>query len=245
MRKFTFLALLLCTFTLTSCIETLEEIFVNKDGSGEYSLTVDMSGLFSNPMMKAMMEQAAEEEGLDSTGMDLGETDTLFMMGEGEDILSRTAMHMVMSDSMGKFFFNMTFPFEDLSEIDEFSKALAEQAAENEEEGEEGALAGSPMGGGMAAFTGSGGLSLNKRTLKRAPAPPVDKEASTDEDMEMMKMFMGEATYTTIYHLPGEVKSTTFEGATVDGKVVTVEHSLIDVMEGNAKVEGEVVFKKK
>ncbi|MCB0568646.1 MAG: hypothetical protein KDC66_02735, partial [Phaeodactylibacter sp.] len=66
---------------LTSCIETLEEIYLNKDGSGKYSLTLDMSELFANPMMKAMLDEAAKEGAADA-GLNLGQMDTIIYLKE-------------------------------------------------------------------------------------------------------------------------------------------------------------------
>ena len=57
MRKLTMLLLGLSLMSLTSCIDMLEELYLNKDGSGTYNITFDMSGLFSDPMMKGMLEE--------------------------------------------------------------------------------------------------------------------------------------------------------------------------------------------
>jgi hypothetical protein len=239
MRKLSYFVLLLSAFTLTGCIETLEEIFLNKDGSGEYRITFDMSEALSNPMMKAMIEGMAEEEGMAESGFDLGQTDTLISMANGkEGLLDKAVMHMVTSDSTGEFFINMTFPFEDVSDIEKFFEELSSEGGD--------ATAAGPLGGGSGLFAPSGALSLKKRTLSRA-APESDNEMSSmleGEEGEFMKMFLSSATHKTVYHFPGSIKKTTIEGATVDGKTVTVENSLLDMLEGKAKQEGDIVFKK-
>jgi hypothetical protein len=240
MKKLTLLAVLFCAFALSSCIETLEEVYLNKDGSGKYSLTFDMSEVFSNPMMKSMIEEAAKEEGGEDMGMDLGETDTLIMMGNGSGgIFDKTVMHMLMSDSTGQFKINMTFPFDDVSEIDQFYEEFAEEGA--------GAEA-NPLGGGGGFFIQGGGFELAKRKLIRKPADAensANDELFAGEDGEFMKMFFASSAYTSVYHLPGSIKSTNIEGAQVEGNTVTVERNFIDLLEGKVGLDGEISYKRK
>ena len=239
MTKNIFLLLAACTFLLTSCIETLEEIYMNKDGSGKYNVTFDMSEFFSNPMMKSMIEEAAKEEG-EASGFDLGETDTLIHLGDSglaEGVMKNAVMRMTMSDSLGKFLVNMSFPFENVGQIDEFFQELSEQGA--------GADAG--MMGGMGSLLMPGGkFAFQKKRLTRMKN---DQEGASElfagEDGEFMKMFFSGGTHTTVYHLPGKVKKTTIEGAEVDGNTVTVERPLMDLMEGKVGLEGEIRFKNK
>ena len=239
MTKNIFLLLVASSFLLTSCIETLEEIYLNKDGSGKYNVTFDMSEFFSNPMMKSLIEEAAKEEG-EEGGFDLGETDTLIHLGESgmaEGVMKNAIMRMTMSDSLGKFMINMSFPFENVGQIDEFFQQLSEQGA--------GPDAG--MMGGMSNMLTPGGKFVFKK--KRLTRLKADKSGADDlfagEDGEFVKMFFSGGSHTTVYHLPGKVKKTTIEGAEVDGNTVTVERPLMDLMEGKAGLEGEIRFKNK
>ncbi|HHJ51239.1 MAG TPA: hypothetical protein ENJ88_10125 [Phaeodactylibacter sp.] len=52
---------LLASFFFTGCIDILEELHLNADGSGTYALTTDMSA-FMSPEMKELMNAANEEE---------------------------------------------------------------------------------------------------------------------------------------------------------------------------------------
>ncbi|MCB0586024.1 MAG: hypothetical protein KDD06_11945 [Phaeodactylibacter sp.] len=237
MTKHIFLLLAACSFLLTSCIETLEEIYLNKDGSGKYSVTFDMSEFFSNPMMKSMIEEAAKEEGAEGS-FNLGETDTLIYFGESgmaEGVMKEAVMRMTMSDSLGKFMVSMNFPFENVGQISEFYQKLSEESA--------GAEAG-PMGGMGSMLMPGGKFAFKKKRLSRMAA---DKEGAeglfAGEDGEFMKMFFSGGTHTTVYHLPGKVKKTTIEGAEVEGNTVTVERPLMDLMEGKVGLEGEIRFK--
>ena len=54
--------LLLCVFTLTSCFELREEIYIKKDGSGTYSLTVDLSGRKQEVAITTSLTDSTQEE---------------------------------------------------------------------------------------------------------------------------------------------------------------------------------------
>ncbi|PIY12504.1 MAG: hypothetical protein COZ18_01870 [Flexibacter sp. CG_4_10_14_3_um_filter_32_15] len=58
--QFTFL--LLCVFTLTSCFELREEVYIKKDGSGTYSLTVDLSGRKQEIAVTTSLTDSTNEE---------------------------------------------------------------------------------------------------------------------------------------------------------------------------------------
>ena len=47
----------------TSCFDILEEVHLQKNGSGKYLLTMDMSGIMSDPFMKEAIGEAMKSEG--------------------------------------------------------------------------------------------------------------------------------------------------------------------------------------
>lgn len=236
MKPSAVLLLLLCAFGLSSCIETLEEVFFNKDGSGVYSTTVDMSEFFNNPMMKGMLEEAMKEDS-SAAPFDMTETDTLINMGQDApegSLLKRANMHLKMSDAEGEFKIKITFPFEKVDEIADFFEELNESGE---------SMSGLP-GGDM--LTSGGRFEWSKRKLVRQAKPKGDEASPLEgEDGDFMKMFLADASHKTVYHFPGKVKSTDIQGATIDGKTLSVEHSLIDLMEGEADLAGSVKFKRR
>ena len=62
LKKLLFFMCAAAMLTLTGCFEMVEEVYLNRDGSGKYLISIDMSDLFSDPMMKGIMEQAAKEQ---------------------------------------------------------------------------------------------------------------------------------------------------------------------------------------
>lgn len=246
MKRLLVLILGLSLLGLTSCIDMLEELSLNKDGSGTYNITFDMSGIYNDPMMKGMMEEMMQgEDGLSLENGLSEEMDTLIRFAdmpaerkqqlEKPEFWDRVSMRMIMSESQKAFRTELKLDFKSLDEIDYFYKNLDKISDDDQAGG---------MGGGMPEFLPSGGLfSLNKRTLERLPSPQA-KNTMSEEEMNMVKMFFAAATYKTVYNLPGRVKKTTIPGAEVAGKTVTISHPFLEMMEGKAKMDGMIKFRR-
>ncbi|MBL7793263.1 MAG: hypothetical protein JNK77_13115 [Saprospiraceae bacterium] len=228
-------------FGLTACFDIVEEVHLERNGSGKYAINVDMSSMFKDPFMKGMMAESLQQGGAEA---DMEKDTMIYFKDEPKladldakdrKVLEKLTMHMVMSESQEKMLIQMEFPFSNVSEIAQLTKALKNM----------------DTGGGMGGFMGSGGMmtpggeaafELSKGKLKRLPMPAAEK-LEEDENMAFMKMFLESANYKTIYHLPGKVKKASFSNAEVDGSTVTVTHSLLELMEGKAKLDGEIKFK--
>lgn len=242
MRKIFVLLLSASLFTLTGCFDIVEEVFLNKNGSGKYLITMDMSSMFSDSFMKGMMEEALAEQNGGAAGEMEKDTVIYFKdISEEADLTTAEAklienatMKMNMSQKNEKMLVVMEFPFQDVKDLAEIMK-IADKVGADENMG------GGMMGGGMITSK-SALFELNKKTLARLPMPKPNTEEA-EEGMEMIKMFLGGATYKTIYHLPGKVKKTNIPGAEVDGNTVTVEASLLEMIDGKSKIDGTIKFK--
>lgn len=233
--------LMVALFSLTGCFDVIEEMDLNRDGSGKYTLTFDMSGLFTDPFMKEMMESTIKEQGLADEKMEVDTVvylknapDSLRKKFDRPDFLDKIVMRSTISESKKKMVTSIELDFDEVSDIDYFYKNMEKLGDQNQGAG--GAL--SPGSG----FMPSGALfTYGKKKLSRLPAPKPSAEQN--EEMEMVKMFLGEATYKTIYHLPGKVKKATMANAEIDGQTVVVTTSYLDLIDGKAKLAGEIRFK--
>lgn len=231
-----------CTlFCLTGCLDMVEEMTLNRDGSGNYSLTFDMSSILEDPMMKGMMEQMMQEqEGIDM-GEDGLEQDTVIyfkdspelaeLYEENPEFWDNVKMHTIMSESKKKMKVSMQFDFKSIDDINYFYQNLQKMGEKNQ------------VSGGFLPLSNKGLFSMKRKQLVRAPVEVDTTNKSNNEEMEMAKMFFATGTYQTIYHLPGKVKKSTIPDATMDGKTVSIRHSLLDVMDGKAKLDGMIKFK--
>ena len=76
----------------------------------------------------------------------------------------------------------------------------------------------------------------------------VDQELfkkSLDSTMQGAEAFLGQSSYTFIYHFPKEIKSTNIETGIIseDGKTLTYEVSLMDAMTKPEEIKIEVELK--
>lgn len=244
MRKFNLLVLLLALFSLQSCFDVVENMKVNKNGSGTYELTYDLSSVMANGMMKEMLKESMQsEEGPFANMMVDGavEMDTVIqlkdsplaeeMEGDVPEVMKKAKMAMNMSESQGVFKIVLSLDFDKVAEIADFYKLLQETGEDQQ---------------GFGAMMPSNGLfQLNGKTLTRQAmdVSAASEAMGDDESMAMMKMMMAGATYTTIYEFPKKVKSTTIPDAEVGKKTVTVTRDFLKIMEGKGDLAGKIKFK--
>lgn len=222
--------LILAVAIAPSCLEIEEEISLNKDGSGSYLMSIDMSEVME--MLQGMM--AGNEEAMDQAGM-----------GKMDSTLQETANKLREIEGISKvkhsvegFRFSIGYDFTSVSVL-------------NQAQGEGSSL--TAMGAGLDPSMSSDGenFELNKRTFSRAPAPIDDlMEGMSDEEagsIDMVKMFLGEAAYKMTYRMPGKVKSASNDLSEIqaDGKTVITEVPMLDWLEGNADVGNEIKFKRR
>lgn len=262
MKKLIFTLCLAATFTFTSCINILEEMFLNKDGSGTYSITVDMSALMDESMQDMLKSFAQDEDDAEAEEEEIAEepteTDTVMYFKDmpveqrGElsrpDFYDKVSMKLQVSDSKELMIMSFIVDFDNAADIDYFLQNMDKmmQAGQNEENPMGGMGGGSDgMLGGLMPAAGVKDYQLfeiGKKMLVRAKAPAP--EAEEDESMAMLRMMLAGAEYKTVYHLPGKVKKVSNPDAQIDGKTVTIEGDLIEVMEGKADLSTTVKFKK-
>lgn len=220
---------LLAFVVVPGCLDIEEEVFINADGSGTYVNHVDMNGIVDMIMMMAP-DSVKEEIGanpdmfLDSLFQSQEMTSSLAVMAERyeeQDGVSNAATTMVDG--------TMTISF-DFASVESLNLALSQTAEENE------------LGFLTPSFAWKKG-----RLTRLAGSSSDEMDEELQSQMEMMKMMMGDATYTTRYHFPGKVKSNTNQDASLldAGKTVVVEHSLLEVMEDPTLLGNEIKFKKR
>ncbi len=242
MRKITFVLIAVLGVLTSGCFNVFEELSLNRDGSGTYSMKMDLSGFISDDFMKGMLQEAINQEEAASSLQDLEQDSLILFKNLPADLKDRTGrpefwenvtMRIKISDKNDEFYTLMTVKFREVSDIDFFHQHVSTLLAEN------------GAGGMLPTDIVPGGASFRfgKNSITRLNAEAVQSEDMEGEEMEMMKMLMGESKYTTTYKLPGAVKKTTIPGAKVSGSTVKVEAGLVSIMEGKGNVSGEIRYK--
>ncbi len=234
-----------CTVSvlLSSCIDIMEELVLNKNGSGKYDLTMDMSEMFENPLMKGVLEADDDKD------KSMEETDSLVyfkdmpdsLKGENPEVWDRTTLHIVFLPKLEKFYTTIHCDFKNLDElayVSENMEKMMKSARDIPLSGDDMPSQLSPTG-----LMGKGiKYSLKGRELIRTSGQS-NVENEPDEEMEMLKGFLSEAKYKASFTLPGKVKKVTIPGAKIDGNKVSIVISMIEMMEKKMTMDGSIWFR--
>lgn len=242
MKLSNLLLITLLSLSLTSCVDFLEELFMNKDGSGTYRFTIDASSLMEldmDQLQEMMGQQGAETpemdlpEQLDSTISFKAIAGDQLKTLERPEVFENAHMKINMSQAEKTLVFTLNLDFEDIEDIAYFNENLSKISGE----GLEGMAGLNGLAGGANVLFTKKGKTIIRET---GEAPDLNMEG---QEMDMVKMFLSGATYTTVYHVPKKVKKTDMQGAFIDGNTLTLERSFLDVLEGNGKLDGTIKYK--
>jgi len=239
--RFLFIPLILLSILFAGCFDILEEISLNKNGTGQYSIKIDMSGLLKNPMLKGLMEGESNEALKDMDSVvyfkDLPDS----VISDNPDLWKRVHMKIFSNKEKEMLYTSIHLEFKSPDEItylsENFDKVM------NKSKGA-GPLSGDLMSAGAPSGFLSKGLSytMEGKSLTRKSDPMTMKEEEA-ENLEMMKGFMGEAVYQINYTLPGKIKKVTMANASTNGKTVTSKVKMIELMENKVNLDGSIQFK--
>lgn len=269
----TVLLFLLCIISFTSCIDIIEEIYLNKDGSGKYSLRMDMSGIIEAEVAEQNkrgenLNLFDETEAVDSV-MYFKDfpSEIKEQFADNAEFLNKLNIHLQLNPAEGIYLLSYNLDFKNMDDIDFFYKNRDKLMTGRLSHGmdEEGRIgdAGDPFGfdddrglssilefmGGISSSADVRPFDYNRKkcmlTRYAQNAYTVSSEWDEDEIKQLVQMIFENATYTTIYHLPGKVKKMT-NNATVlssDKKTVTLEGNCVEVIEGKFSLDNVIKFK--
>ncbi len=250
-------------FTCTGCIDFVEELFLNKDGSGKYIFSYDMSKMMDKDGMAAMFKNMANEgkEEEAEEGEDTGEevnAEPVVMdsvvyfkdvpgmkekFADNPGFLDKVTMHINMDELNKKFLMSFKFDFDNVSEIDYFYNNV-DKLMDDDGSGEP-----NPMDGMFPESAKVKGLfSLKGKTFTRKQVPLFVKQEKSEEDesnAEMMRMMFASGSYKMIYHLPGNVKKASNKEAEIgdDGKTVIMKIPILDYLEEKVPMGNKMKWK--
>lgn len=260
------LPLLLFALIIGSCASYQEELWINKDGSGTYKLTADMSAMLE--MMEGLSQISFEDtEGKDGTtppdfweslgGEVVNKTIRMKdsmpaeMIAELEkpELLDKMEMQVVANKEQRLFKTTLLMRY---SSLDELQEIMNHAERFNQLEGTDGEP--KEMFEGLAFFTarpGGHGFSLHGNKLARSATPEdeqmLDGLLEGDDTMESLEMMLEQSTMTTTIHLPGEVYQVNNQSklGTVDGNTVVFQYELIQLVKKEVDTEFEIYFNPK
>lgn len=223
------IVVLLSALFFSGCLNITEEVFLEKDGSGRYITTIDMSKMQEMlEMLKAFSPDAQEGNKSDLSNLDSMQN----MMGDLSGIPGISDFRKEKKDSN---IYVISFRFKDVKALN------AAMSKRNQKDA---------MGGDKYSFS-PGSFTCNDTTmmgLNKAMEELNGEAGSSDSVAMAMQMFqgmMGDMTYRTIYHFPGKVTSYSNKEATLseDGKTLRLEINLFD-KEKTHTFQNKVSFQK-
>lgn len=246
MKRFWTLLLGSSLLFLTSCFDIIEEVHLKRDGSGKYIVTTDMSGLMSDGFMKQALEEAVKSESGDMN-MNLMNIDSSFTFASAPEaaglsaaeqkMLEKVVISMKGSEKEEVLKMGMTVNFDSFAEMEKIAEVMKKISKDGVGQGN------GLMGGGQFSdFSKMFSMKKKKLFSRSGTSQPLDGLIQ-DDMKEMMSMMLAGASYKTIYKMPGKVKKSTIPDAEIDGKTVTVEHPMLDVINQKVKIEGDIKFK--
>ena len=223
------IVVLLSALLLSGCLDITEEVFLEKDGSGRYVTTIDMSKMQEMLEMFKSFSPDAKEGG----NMDLSNLDSMQnMMG---DLSGVPGISEVRKERVDSNIFRVSFRFRDVRALNDAMRKRNEKQATM---------------GDMYSFS-PGSFTCNDTTmmgLNKAMQEMNGEVGASDSmamAMQMIQGMMGDMTYRTIYHFPGKVSSFSNQEAKLseDGKTLRLEINLFD-KEKSHTLQNKVAFQK-
>lgn len=247
---------LLCTLSLTGCFDILEELWLNKDQSGRYELTVTMG---SGPM--ANMIQYAQQKANDSLvalGQPPRPMDTMIYLTNLPDsiqkmlpypeVLKNFQIQLKMEKGVK---FRFQYAFSHLDSLYQFWETLEaiEEIQQDSAIKKSKVLDFPEMANMQKMLGGTPEMLLKGKLFSRSINPETDGGAErmgemfSNTDEPMARMMMRNRTYELKFHLPRKVKKVSTDGYIVDGKDVRAKFPLLEVMKDRSKLECKIRMK--
>ncbi len=204
-------------FTMTACFDITEEVTVNKDGSGTYTSVTDASKLSEQLQMLAAMDTTGElipkmKFSLDST----------FNENFKQYATLKGVSNMKVDTSKG-YVYKVTLDFADINTLNAVMNVDKKEAAQKN-------LYSWSKGKLTRKDSGIGGMG--------------EMDMEDESQKEMARSMLTDMKYRIIYHLPKKVSGMTNKEAKLsnDKKTVTLECSLLDIMDKKVSLSNEVKY---
>jgi hypothetical protein len=246
MKAFKLLFLGFFSCCLMGCFEMNEEIAINNNGSGDYSVNMDMGKMLE--MMQAFIppDQAKEMEKPRDTTIQMKDLlDTATSLSPDKKALLRNgSLHMQMNMADKVFKLNMKYPFKNSTDLSKLYGSLGEAGAgmssllNNLNPG----AAAPSIGGGqpeMKMISSYFDLDTKKNGVSRKLNKDKYATLADDAMMQQMKQMgemgggaaMGDVKMNTVIKLPAPAKNVTGSKAELssDKKILILKNNLMDI----------------
>ena len=251
MKKFLSYLVVSCGLLLVGCFETTQEITINKNGTGVFSNTTDLSNMLG--LLKEMGGEEAEKmDNKDTTILLEGAADSIpGLTNDQKDIVNRGKMKLLLNMKDEKLLVKLDFPFEKLSDVQMLKGILPSLSVSALKK-----LPGAnqvPAGGGASdsskvkTFDSYFDDVVSEKVISKTLNKPKYATAADDEFMKSLQQMSGMGSPVTVNYvvnLPRKAKKV--EGKAVklsdDKKKVTVSVTSDDFFNDPSKFEYRIAY---
>jgi hypothetical protein len=245
-------------FCLSGCVEINEEVNINKNGSGEWSMNMDMSKLLEimqNYIGKEELEKQMPNKKMDTTILMKSIIDTsTTLTAEKKALLREGKLNMQLNMEAKTFKTDMHFPFKDISQLQQLYSSLSDgsigtgQLLKNLSPGKtDSSSSDNPKGpdigqiNSLYTFTSRNGYLSRKVNAEKIKAL---KESAEYGQMKQAGDMGMEVPYTVTIHLPKPAKkvTNTFAKLSADKKTVVIKYNIMEAFEHPEKFEYTIEY---
>ncbi len=205
------------SFTATGCLDMVEEISLNNDGSGTYVYSMDVSKL---------VEQLKPLASLDSTGQMMNNLYKNFDSTYTSYVQKYEGINGVSNVRYDKSTADVYKITLDFTNVDVLNTVVDITKGEEVETG---------------LYTWSKG----RFNRKDGGVAISDELLGDDENKEMAELYLKDMTYSLILHFPGKVKSVSNKNAVLsdNDRTVKASYSMSEIRDKNKSLQNEIKYK--
>lgn len=245
MKYSNYLVVLLFAITLTSCTFT-ENIYLNEDGTGKFSIDMDGSGLMAMVPEDSIKTQKAVDTTFSFKDLFADKRDSIAKLPKAEqDRLKKLESFSVrtkMNPTDKQFLFTMFTDFKSVGDLQDAMSTM-DQVKGSSKGSDNPLLAAGGIGSNNSdlKYTYDGKKFTRKATVLKKEILEVENDSA-----EAYKMIFESSTYVIKYHFPKRVKKVSNSTAlySEDRKSITIEYPFSEYMENPDKLNFEVEFEK-
>ncbi|GIZ08844.1 hypothetical protein [Flavobacterium sp. UMI-01] len=249
MNFFKKLVLVSLILLIVSC-NFVENINVNPDGTGDFSVEVDGSGLMAMAGDKMGEKLGSKnKKSIDSTfsfkQLFEQKKDSIAKLSAEEQAalkkMENFVMHMKMNAETKELLFSMNTPFKKVSELQDMMSGMKTLNDLNQKSKKQ---TPNPFSNG---FNNNSKLNFSYNGKNFTRTAIIDKEALNKikkDSTGMAKMIFGSSKYTLKYHFPKPVKTVSNPDAlfSADRKTITIQYPFTDYMDNPEKMNLTIAF---
>lgn len=245
MKNLQFLFITFLAIVITSCQFT-EELTINKDGSGNYNLNVDMGGMMSS--MSGMKENDSIKTEPEKVDTIINMKDVLEMKKDSISKLSASdkeiinavkdmKMRVRIDEEKDMMLMDFTLDFNNISDLDDIRRKIekAQQIQDNKGEDKE------PLENHEVQY------SFKKKKFERKvimkDLTPEEQELF-EKNQEEYNMFLVGSKYKLIYNFPRKIKTVNYPDVAYKNnrKTMIIEVEMDDILKNPQLLDLKVTF---